>query len=241
MTTPKPQVWIYRFRRDDGTTREFPVRLEPRSMKAMPQTRPSYPEWTRLSFCQCSNCPWKEAAHPRCPVAESMLAVTEAFKDASSTESVRVEIAGPLRTFSKTTSLAEGVSALLGVLMPSSGCPVLGRFRPNVLTHLPFANVEETIFRTTAMYLLGQLFIARRGGRADWDLKSLPAMLDATHAVNQNMVLRLRQACLKDANLNALIRLDDLASLTANAAKRITARLGDLEELFDAYLPSAPV
>ncbi|MBI5243170.1 MAG: hypothetical protein HY922_05710 [Elusimicrobia bacterium] len=225
----------YRFTLKDGSVREFPVRLDPTTLDALPKERPSWPEWTRLSANRCPVCPLKESAHPNCLAAMNVIEVVEAFKDCLSTEEAFVEVFTKTRAFSKRASLAEGVSALMGVLMPTSGCPVLAKLKPNVLTHLPFATVQETIFRTLAMYLLAQFFIDRRGGRADWKLEELGKLIEDVRIVNKNFCERFYQACLKDVNVNALVHLDCFAGLSASAAQKGVDRLSPIEKLFDAY------
>jgi hypothetical protein len=226
----------YRFTLSDGSVREFPVRLDPSTLVALPRERTDYPEWTRLSSNRCTNCPLPEGSRQNCPAAESVVDVVEAFKASRSTEQVSVEILTQARTFSKRVSLAEGVSALLGVLMPTSGCPVLARLKPNVLTHLPFATVQETVYRTLAMYLFAQFFVEKRGGRADWKLSEFAGFIEDVRAVNRHFCQRFYQVCLKDVNVNALCHLDCFAELTSGATKRVE-RMASIEKLFDAFAP----
>ena len=49
-----------------------------------------------------------------------------------------------------------GVSSLLGVIMTTSGCPIMAQLKPMVRFHLPFASLEETIFRMVSMHLVAQ-------------------------------------------------------------------------------------
>jgi hypothetical protein len=116
--------------------------------------------------------------------------------------------------------------------MPTGGCPILGMLRPNVLTHLPFATIDETVFRTLAMYLLAQFFVTQRGGKGDWTLSHIEQFLDDIHLINRHFSERLSSTCLKDANVNAVSRLDVFAYLTDGAARR---KGGGLSSLFDDY------
>ncbi|MBI5241153.1 MAG: hypothetical protein HY926_11830 [Elusimicrobia bacterium] len=232
MSEPRRDL-LYRFTFQDGAVREFPVRLDPRTLKVELRPRSSYPDWTKLSFCRCPNCPFTEDVRPRCPTAESVLDVVEFFQDRHSYEKALVEIVTPARTTQKRAALSEGASSLLGLLMPTGGCPILGLLRPNVLTHLPFATIDETAFRTLAMYLLAQFFVSQRGGSGDWTLARIGSFIEEVHLVNRHFSLRLGSTCLKDANLNAVSRLDAFAHLT----DRIVRCKGeDLAPLFDDYL-----
>ncbi|MBI4677624.1 MAG: hypothetical protein HY748_08575 [Elusimicrobia bacterium] len=230
----------YRFTLDDGKAMEFPVRLDPETLDAAPQERPSYPEWTLLSSCRCPNCPLPEGPDRRCPAAERVVDIVGAFKDSASTEVALVEVVRDARRFSKRTTLAEGVSALLGVIMPTSGCPILGKLKPNVLTHIPFSTIQETIFRTLALYLFAQFLIQRRGGRPDWKIEGLAGLIEDIHTVNRHFSDRFFQCCLKDVNVNALVHLDSFAELTAMATQRSERRLDELEKLFSAYMARVP-
>ncbi|HAM35428.1 MAG TPA: hypothetical protein DEB40_05220 [Elusimicrobia bacterium] len=236
MSDTEPSL-LYRFTLQDGSTREFPVNFDSTTLKVRPRERSDYPAWTCLSFCRCPNCPLDESRHPLCPTAQSVMDIVDVFQNSVSTEPVIVDIISQRRTFQKRTTLTDGVSALMGVLMPTSGCPVLGLLRPNVLTHLPFASPEETAFRTLAMYLLAQYFVSRNGKAGDWDLKGIDAMIENVHLVNRHFAQRLKNICPKDVNLNAIVRLDTLASLTVHTAKKMTQQLDVLEPMFDCYLP----
>ena len=62
--------------------------------------------------------------------------------------------------------------------------------------------------RATSMYLLAQYFVAENGGTPDWALEGLAEIYRATQVVNRAFANRLRAAAPKDANVNALIRLN---------------------------------
>ncbi|MBI5622173.1 MAG: hypothetical protein HY924_00195 [Elusimicrobia bacterium] len=228
---------VYRFTLQNGSVREFPVRLDPQTLALVPQPRRGRPEWTLLSFCRCPNCPLPEAPDARCPAAVSVTDIVESFKESASTEIALVEVVREGRTTSKRTTLAEGVSALIGVIMPCSGCPVLAKLRPNVLTHLPFASIQETVYRTLALYLFAQFFVQRRGGKPDWKLAGLAALVEDVHTVNRCFSDRFFKICLKDVNVNAVVHLDSFAELTAMATQRSERRLEELQKLFTAFEP----
>jgi hypothetical protein len=225
----------YRFTLDDGSVRDFPVYLDRPTLHAIPQMRDSWPDWTRLTFMQCPNCPLNEEQSPRCPIAAQVVDLVDAFKNLFSTEQAKVDIVGEVRTLSKRASLSEGVSSLLGIYMTTSGCPIMDKMRPNVRTHLPFATIDETIFRTLAMYMLAQHFVARRGGQGDWTLARFGEMIEDVRIVNRAFCGRLSHTTLKDVNINAVVRLDCFAELTTHVVEKQTARLGEIEQLFDAY------
>jgi hypothetical protein len=218
----------------DGRHREFTVRLNFPSMSLVTAAREEFPEWTKLEFQQCPNCPLKPANSPRCPVAVSLIDLMDLFKDCLSTEPAEVIIAGAEREIRKTMSLQDGLSSLMGLYMATSGCPVLDKLRPMVYTHLPFSNLHETMYRALSMYLVAQLLRHKRGKTADWDLKDLMKIYDEINVVNRAFIRRLHSIAEKDASLNALVKLDCLAGfgkfqLTHNYFQK-------LEETFAPYL-----
>ena len=112
-----------------------------------------------------------------CPVALNIQGLVEAFRESRSHESVEVTVTTAERTFSKATTLHEGISSLLGLIMATSGCPIMERLKPMARFHLPFASLEETTYRMLSMYLVAQLFVKRSGGTPDWDLEELGQFL----------------------------------------------------------------
>ena len=95
---------------------------------------------------------------------------------------------------------------------------------------IPFASVEETIFKSVSTYLLGQYFQHRDGKKADWDLNGLKESYNEIQKVNFGMATRLRSIIQKDANINALIVLDIFAK---EMPQTIDESLKSLQYLFD--------
>jgi hypothetical protein len=214
--------------------REFHVALDRETLGLIPRERAGYPEWTRLTHCQCTNCPLSPATHERCPVAANLAEVVEYFKDIKSFEQTDVEIATASRTYSKRVPLQDGLSALIGLLMPTSGCPILDRLRPLVSTHSPFSGLEETTYRAIAMYWLAQYFRKQRGLEVDWDLDGLAKIYEAVVEVNRCFHERILDVHVADAGLNALIQLDCYAQFTNRLLLR--KNLSAIERLFRSFL-----
>jgi hypothetical protein len=138
------------------------------------------------------------------------------------------------REYSKRTSLQKGVSSMLGIIMVTSGCPILNKLKPMVRFHLPFANIEETIYRAVSMYLVKQYFRKRKGLEPDWELQTLLNDYKEIHTVNQAFYKRLSFMKGKDANVNALIILDNFANyinftLDSNKLSKIEWMFEDLD------------
>jgi hypothetical protein len=96
---------------------------------------------------------------------------------------------------------------LIGVIMVTSGCPVMDKLRPMARFHLPFATAIETFYRAISMYLTAQFFVSRNGRKPDWGLKVLVDIYKEISTVNKGMSRRLSSASNKDANINALVIL----------------------------------
>ncbi|MFH1723858.1 MAG: hypothetical protein ABII00_04460 [Elusimicrobiota bacterium] len=224
----------YRFAFRDGKVKEFDVRLDAETLSLVGDRMDAPPPWTRLSFRRCPNCPLEASAHPHCPAAVSLVDIVELFKDVCSSETVDVEIKTDSRTCAKRTPLSGGASGIIGLHMATSGCPHLEKLKPMVRTHLPFATLQESLYRMMAMYMMAQHFQAKRGGTPDWKMDGLVRMLEDLRMVNRSFCGRLYDVCGGDANLNALVHLDCFAD---NAVLLLRNRKGvdDFERAFTAH------
>ncbi len=224
----------YRIRFPDGAVESFDLRLDPATLAFQPEAAAAPPEWTRLANNKCPNCPLNESDSPHCPVARNLAPMIDRFVDRLSFEEVDVEVLTSGREYRKRLSLQKAVSSLFGVVMSTSGCPILDKMRPMVMTHLPFSELEEGRYRAVSMYLLAQFFRGRKGLAADWTLKGLEAIYGAITLVNRAFTDRLRTIpSLEDASLNAVIGLD---CFCLSDAGFMTRSLNKLERLFQTYL-----
>lgn len=224
----------YRFHFDDGEPREFTIELEKPGMHLRDETRRGpLPPWTLLTHHQCPGCPLDSATHPHCPAASAIVDVVETFKDVLSHEESLVEVVTPMRTYAARVKNTVAAGSLIGVYMAASGCPVLDKLRPMVLTHLPFASTEESIYRAISTYLMAQYFIARRGGVPDWTLENLGATYDEVNRVNQAFVKRLTSVVRQDAPLNAMVLLNCFATATRRTISQ--EKFEELEKLFTGH------
>ncbi len=233
MASRSPMMINYRFKFPDGQEDAFAVDIDAATLAYQAPADATPPEWTALGNHQCGNCPLKAEASPRCPVAVNLAPAIDRFLNRLSYEDVEVWVTTPAREYHKRLSLQKAVSGLFGLIMASSGCPILDKLRPMTLTHLPFAEVEETRYRTISMYLFAQFFRARKGLSADWDLSGLEKIEGDIGQVNRDFVERLRSLPMKDANLNAIVSLDCFLLPTAALMSR---SLQKLERIFTPYL-----
>ncbi len=239
MATRDPEarrsLWFqYKFSSPQGRVREFHVHLDPETLGLITKGYASHPDWTQLTYHQCTNCPLRPEDHPRCPVAANLMEVVECFKGDVSCEPTDVEIATANRTYRNRVPLQVGLSALVGIYMVSSGCPHLDKLRPMVHSHLPFATREETTYRAVAMYWLAQFFRKQHGEEPDWELEGLASIYEEIITVNSCFRLRVAALHVADAGMNALFRLDCYAQFTSRLLLR--KNLAEIERLFRPYL-----
>lgn len=223
----------YRFALPDSRERVFHLELDHDSaeLTSLPGDEP--PVWTELGFNQCKDCPLDAAQVKHCPAARHLAGVIDGFTDLVSYDQVRVTVESEERAVIATLSAQQALASLMGLIMASSGCPRTAVFRPMARFHLPFSNEAETAYRVAAMYLVGQHFIARDGGKPDFDLNDLESVYRGMHAVNRGMAQRLRAASRQDAIVNAIVLLDVYSSLVPAAIHDI---LGELKPAFAALL-----
>ena len=118
-----------------------------------------------------------------------------------------------------------GLSPLLGIIMTTTGCPILEQLKPMVRFHLPFASLEETIFRMVSMHLVAQYLRKQSGKSAEWSLEGLNRVYDRVSQVNNDFADRLTAACQTDVNVNALVNLDAFAKMVPLAAESMLKKI----------------
>ncbi len=219
----------YIFSFDDGHKATFLIKLDSGTLRYVSEKNDHPPEWARLEYEQCPNCTLRKEETPYCPVAKNLNHIIPSFSEVKSFDTVLVLVKTDERNFAKKTSIQRGLSSMLGIYMVTTGCPVLSKLKPMVRHHLPFATVEETIFRSASTYLLGQYFKYKKGQIADLDLAGLAKIYEEIQTVNIALADRLRAIPAKDANLNALVVLDVFAK---EMPYSVESSLKDLEYLF---------
>ena len=169
-------------------------------------------DWTRLEYCQCSNCPLKRSDTTHCPAALDIQPIVEEFRQLPGFTKVEVTVSSPEREYHKNTGLEEGLRSLMGLIMANSECPILKNLRPMAFTHLPFANQDEFIVRSAGTYLLRQYFNMKDHQEPDWNLDGLVSLNRELQLVNQAIWQRVHSACEGDSNLKALLSFFTLSS-----------------------------
>jgi len=210
----------YEFTLADGRVHRFAVGSED-----LGPVTSELPQWTLLGFSQCSNCPLSTLETPRCPPAVDVFRIAERFADKLSYERVHVRVQRGGRSHEIDCDVQTGLGSLLGLVMASSGCPILGQLRGLARFHLPFAEFEESLFRTVGLYLLRQYFVAKDGGTPDFELAGLVRLYDDLQEVNRAFKKRIEGVSQRDASINAVTLLFSLSALVALSLE------GGLEQL----------
>jgi hypothetical protein len=215
----------YAYRFEDGGTIKFDLLLDKATLALTVERRRDLPEWTLLGYAKCRICPLDDRSHPHCPVAANLSGIVDKFNKFVSHDKVNVACIVEERTYTKSTTVQMGLSPLLGIIMTTSGCPILEQLKPMVRFHLPFASLEETIFRMVSMHLVAQYLRKQSGKSVDWSLDGLTRIYGQVGQVNNDFAERLLGAAQNDVNVNALVNLDAFAKMVPLAADQMLRKM----------------
>jgi hypothetical protein len=222
--------FTYVFHFQNGERLAYRIVLDEHLQLVNPPRAGASPEWTKLDVHKCPDCPLNSKLESYCPAALAVSELLQRFSDLESIERIRVEVQTAERTYAKTTDLQTGLSSILGIIMPASGCPALSFLRPMARFHLPFSTIDETVVRSVSLFLLRQYFAA--GSKPDFDqcLDELNAHYEALQTVDDQMIKRVRMmARTGDVNRNAIVVLKVLSDVLT---MEIRSHLKSLEPLF---------
>ncbi len=226
----KPYQFRYVFNFQEKSVKEYIIRLDPVSLALIrDDADQDLADWTRLDYEQCDCCPLSPEAHPRCPIAVNLMELVDEFKEVFSYHDCRVVCETMERTYSKKTSVMEGLSAIFGVIMATSDCPVMEFLKPMARFHLPFSTIEETTVRTASMYLLAQYFRHRNKPGMNFDFSILEKHYTKVQQVNEGLLKRINSVSSEDADKNAIITLHSLSQFLS---MEIDYSLGGVESVF---------
>lgn len=186
----------YFFRVESGAVHRFDVEFD------RPPAGGDLPLWTRLESDKCPHCPLASAPNAHCPAAADLVPVVERFSALSSIERVDVLVSTPEYDARKRTDTQTALSALMGLILATSACPILARLRPMAELHRPFATSTEVVYRIISMHLLGCFLRGEAAG-----LQGLREFFADIERLNQAFSGRLNRAAERDAGINALLAL----------------------------------
>ncbi len=196
----------YEFEFEDKTQWKYDLQFED-DQRLVPVPTKANRSWTKLEHHQCSHCPLKSSEHPQCPVARDIDNIIEESKACFSYKVATVTVRTPERDYVKTAPTQQGLQSIFGLIMASSACPHLSWLRPLARFHLPFAGLDETLFRVLSLQLLSEFFAKQRLNSSE-SAENLAKMYKAVQIVNHTFIGRIRSYCSGDADKNALAGLD---------------------------------
>ncbi|MGR9115178.1 MAG: DUF6901 family protein [Gammaproteobacteria bacterium] len=223
---------LYRLLLTENKVIEFPIEIDRPSTTYIPPAQQILPFWANLEYQQCNNCTLRKEASPFCPVATNLIPLLELCSTVPSYEALKIEVITPERTISGNTTMQRALSSILGLIMATSPCPHTEYLKPMARFHLPLASENETLYRTTSMYLLAQYFRRKDGLDYSLELDQLTEIYNNLKIVNKALAKRFRAAITEDATVNAIILLDLLSQAVTWS---IEDGLEELKYLFASY------
>jgi len=211
MHVEKELNFKYTFNFGNGEEKMFEITLAKEDLSQKGNTAEEYPDWALLEKFRCPHCTLDPSENKYCPLAMNLAGLITEFTNIPSYEEVEVKVETGNRTYTKNTSLQSGVSSLLGIYMVSSGCPVMGRLKPMLYFHLPFASLDETQIRALSLFLLGQYVKWKKGYAPDWEMAGLIDIYEDIRILNVHVCQKIANLEKKDTNINSLVILNNFA------------------------------
>ncbi len=223
----------YRFKLAKQSDEVFNLNIDAQTLSLRNNIPDALPDWTKLEFYQCPNCPLLPSQAPHCPLASNLVNIVSRFNRLLSYDPIEVEVTSQKRIISNLTTAQRGLRSLMGLIIAVSNCPHTVFLKPMARFHLPFSDETETIYRATSMYLLAQYFRKKEKNKPDFELDGLTEIYHNLHVVNTSIAHRLRNASQTDSTLNALVLLDIFTKTLPNA---IDESLQEIRYLFMPFL-----
>jgi hypothetical protein len=223
----------YDFAFHNGTAKKFAIEIDKKNLSLITGRSQDPPAWALLEYQQCANGPLDNAIHTYCPIAANLSGIVQEFREVTSSDKVDVTVTVKERKYLKTTSIQEGLSPLLGIIMSTSGCPVMDPLKPMVRYHLPFASLDETVYRMVSMFLVAQLVREQAGKKPEWRIEGLAKIYGEVKKLNKEFGQRMIVAARSDANVHALVNLNVFAVMVPLVAEKM---LKEMTSCFSSYL-----
>ncbi len=214
----------------DGRTLRFEINISPEEGRNDDgSSTTELPDWTRLGHEQCACCPLSTDTTSHCPAAVRLHEALEAFHNLNSINQIHLTVETSQRSYVHRCDLQSGLNSMIGLIMATSGCPVVGQLRSMATFHMPFCSFPETLYRSVSAYLVKQYFIQQEGGDPDWQLKGLKSFYDELESLNQAFSKRIQKIERSDAISNAMVMFFSTSIVAASA---IDEQLGEYKDYF---------
>ena len=200
--------FIYLFRLESGAGHRFDVEFD------RPPAAGDLPDWTRLEVDKCPHCPLANAAGAHCPAAADLVPLVKEFSALSSIDRVDVHVLTPQYEARKRTDTQTALSAVMGLVLATSACPILRRMLPLAHMHMPFATETERVYRIVSMHLMGCFLRGEPVG-----LDGLGGFFYDIEVLNHAFFARLSRAVQRDAGINALLALHSRSMVASMSIK----------------------
>lgn len=217
----------YRFTLESLEMLSHTITVDEETLESQVEMDGPPPDWTKLTYHQCDGCPLTDTEY--CPVALRLVKPLGGVKHLISYSAVDVTVFTDARTYHKMVDVQEALRSMFGLIMATSGCPVMKPFKLMARYHLPFSTIDETIVRLMSTYLLRQYFKEENEANLRVDLKEVEALYNLLGPVNQGMAGRIRAAVEADGALNALVIFNSFSQLIPIVLKD---ELNELRRLF---------
>jgi len=226
--------YTYTFKLKSGLEKSFQVSVDKSTLSIIYKNNVAFPEWAKLQNFKCKHCELDPKTYEYCPLAVNLVEIIQTFQDYNSFDEAEIIVETENRNYSKTTSVQAGVSSMLGIRMVTSGCPVMGKLKPMIPTHLPFASLEETEMRVLSSYLLAQYVKWKKGGKPDWEMTNLINIYEDIRILNHNVSKKIADLERKDVSINSLIVLNNFADYVSFTLDE--KMLDDFENIFREFM-----
>jgi len=221
-------TYNYCFDFPDGSKKRFLIRLDTDTIEYKSSGN-TPPDWALLGVARCKCCKLDLSTHDHCPISANIADLVHAFKDTASHKSCLVSCISTARTCSKETTVQEGLASIMGIIMATSGCPSMSILKPMACFHLPFATVEESMYRSVSAYLLRQYFSHQNGENCDFFMHRIQEHYNEVQQVNEGILKRINMTSEMDADKNAIVTLNALAQILV---MEVDEDLDSLKRLF---------
>lgn len=228
MSDKKPISIAYIFQSNGSEEKRFEFNFDAETMEYISPPSENLPEWTLLEHCKCKNCPLNSESVKHCPIAKNIAQVASHFSEDKSYKETLIKVITSERTYMKEGKLQTGLFSILGLMMPTSGCPHMAFLKPMARFHMPFSSAYETLIRSLSMHLLKQFCVFKKGEKFDFNLDRLEENYKKVNLVNQGIISRIRSMAKGDASQNAIVVLDGFASFLELEK---SSNFSELEEL----------
>jgi hypothetical protein len=210
---------------------KFTILLDKKTLLVEPPVGAKEKEWTVLGFHKCDICPFDKDKVRNCPIAYNISYIAESFTDVSSTEETEITVNVESRTYKRTDTVNEGLKSIMGIYMATSGCPHMDLLKPMARFHLPFATMEETVYRHIGNYFINEFnkFLSKKLDKIDVD--DFRKRYELINKVNLGIFNRIKHISEKDASTNAIVTLNAFGQMVG---MELDYELETIKHLFDS-------